>query len=197
MSFRRVLHKLKTFGIQAIDGWQRYPIITCVEKFTSAHVTPEILANIRSRFKDVPKTEQKTNPTTAAMARMIAPGITVVYQIDAADRKERKCALPWGIGVCDLVNQAQNNFEVTVLLPTALPVPDAPWSTWQATPEKKTISFADPSWMKVNKLTRNQIPTKVLYQIWKDKRFSWHWISLLDPTKADVSPEDLEFQPSD
>jgi len=89
-----------------IQSWKNLP-----------QLTPEILANIRSRFKDVPKTEQKANPTqksgTAAMARMMAPGITVVYQIDAADRKERKCALPWGIGVCDLVNQAQNNFFIT------------------------------------------------------------------------------------
>ena len=92
----------------------------------------------------------------------MAPGITVVFQIDAAGRLARKCALPWGIGVCDLVNHAENNFEVIVFLPTALAAPEAPWSTWEATATKKTISFADPSWMKVNKLTRNKIPTKVL-----------------------------------
>jgi hypothetical protein len=193
-----VLHKHESFRVQAIDGWQRYPIITHVKKFTPADVTMEVLADIKSRFRPVKKTGQKPNPTidSVSAARMMAPGITVVYQIDAAGRTARKCALPWGIGVCNSVNHVQKNFEVSVFLPTALAAPEAPWSTWKATAGKKLISFADPSWMKVNKLTRDKIPTKVLFQIWKEKKFGWHWISILDPQNDDVDPANLEFQPS-
>jgi hypothetical protein len=195
---KKKLYAHRSFRIQAIDGWHQYPIITRVKKFTKADITPEVLADIKSRYRPVKKTEQKTKSTKNSFnaARMMAPGITVVFQIDAAGRLARKCALPWGIGVCDLVNHAENNFEVIVFLPTALAAPEAPWSTWEATATKKTISFADPSWMKVNKLTRNKIPTKVLYKIWKEKRFAWHWISLLDPQKDDVRPDHLQFEPS-
>lgn len=196
-----VLHKHKTFHIETIDGWQRYQIITEAKTFTPANVTPAVLADIRSRYRPVKKPgllPTTTNNSSVTAARMMAPGVTVVYQIDAAGREARGCALPWGVGVCNLVNPAGKNFEVTVFLPTVLAAPEAPWSTWEPTAGKKVISFADACWMKVNKMSKNKkseykIPTKVLYQIWQDKRFAWKWISLLDPKQDDV---DLDFESS-
>ena len=123
---------------------------------------------------------------------MMAPGITVVYPIDAQGQTERQCALPWGIGVCDLVDKKAKTIEISVFLPTVLAAPEAPWSDWEVTTEKKTLSLVNPSWIKVTKLTRNKIPTKVLYRIWKEKKFNWQWISILNPNNDSVEP-DFEF----
>jgi hypothetical protein len=77
-------------------------------------------------------------------------------------------------------------------MPTALAAPEAPWSEWVETTEKKTFSSVNPNWIKVNKLTRNKIPTKVLYKIWKENKFNWQWISVLDSGNDNVEPE-FEF----
>ena len=191
----QVLHRHQSFSVMTIDGWKRYPITSQVKKWTPADVSPQVLADIKSRYKPVKRTEQKQiNPKrgSVAAAQMMAPGITVVYQIGSAGRTDRKYALSWGIGVCRTVHE-KNTFEIEVFTPSDPAAHQAPWGTWKPTARRKEISFLDTSWMKVNKLTREKIPTGVLYKIWKDKRFGWHWISLLDPTNE---PDQLEFQPS-
>ena len=103
-----ILHRHKTFLVQSISGWQRYSIIFHKKDFKATDVTPKLLAQIKSRFKPVNKDVAKiTNASKNSLnaARMMAPGITVVYPIDAKDQAKRQCALPWGIGVCDLVDK--------------------------------------------------------------------------------------------
>jgi hypothetical protein len=189
-----VLRRHESFRVESISGWERYKITDQEKKFTPKDVTLAVLEDLKRRYKPIQKIVKKPNFDSINAARMMAPGIHVVYQIE---RKKASAGLPWGMGVCNSVNKTQKSFEVSVLEPTALTVLEAPWSTGEITKTKKVISFADPSWMKVNNLTRKQIPNKVLHAIWKEKKFDWQWISVLDSRKDDVSPADLEFAEDD
>lgn len=193
-----VLHRHETFNVISIDGQQRYPITTKEKKWTPADFPPNVLAELKSRYTKVKSTVQRhLNPKSGSVdqAKMMAPGITVVYRIDSAGRTEEKSTLPWGIGVCLKVMDETKTFRIQVFTPSVNDPHRAPWCTWYSTETLKELSFNDKSWMKVSKLTKDLIPTKSLHKIWKDKRFAWQWIALLEPTNL-PAPGKLEFRPS-
>ena len=136
-------------------------------------------------------------PDSVAEARMMAPGITVVYQIETSDKKE----LPWGLGVCEHVDKEKKMFRLQLFSPSSSDVHLAPWSIWEPITKTKEFSFTKKSWLKVNKLLivkkgspARRIHTRVLHKIRRDKRFNWQWISVLDPTDLPEACE-LEFDP--
>ena len=196
------LHSHESFRVITIDGPKQYPITWQAKKWDPSDFTPADLEAIRSRYRKGKTTEEKhINPKAGSLdaAEMMAAGITAVYKIESISQIDEKGKLSWGIGVCKEVKIREKVFEIQVFAPTNPDAVRAPWGTWTETTTKKEISFAS-TWLKVNKLTGKKngpkkIPTKVLHQIWKDKRFAWRWISVLD-TEEDLRPDDdLVFEP--
>lgn len=196
------LHCHKTFRVITINGPMQYAITSHVKKWKPSDFTATELEAIRSRYRKGKTIEKKhitPKPNSLDEAEMMAAGITVVYKLEPTSQIDKKCKLSWGIGVCKYVKRQEKLFEIKVFAPSELDAERAPWGTWTETSTIKEIPFAS-IWLKVNKLAGpkngpKKIPTKVLHQIWKDKRFEWRWISVLDRVE-DLRPDDnIEFEP--
>ena len=189
----QMIHTHKSFCVISINSPypQRYEIKPRPEKVTASSFTTEQLAELKSRYHK-PKVvhEKKIEPGSVAEARMMAPGITVAYQVAS-----KAGQLRWGIGVCVSQDKKQKVFEIQVFSPSEPEVTRAPWCKWNATDDKITLTWTDKTWLKVPKLGKKcKIPTKALHLIRKDPRFSWQWISRLDLASV-PDPGDIEFAP--
>ena len=196
-------HEHESFSVISIDGRQRYKIHRDpTRKVTSADFPLEKLDTLASRFSKktlAQKIFTPPKPGSFSAAKMMAPGLWVVYKLGFNEPGK----LPWGIGVCE--NVKKDTFEVKVLQPSEPTLTLAPWGTWEMTDETKELSMVDSCWLKIRKYNRYQkLHTETLYKIRKDGRFGWEWVSqidmsgpLPDPTQYDCKGDEEEKRQSD